>query len=534
MAEEYPVNVVFEAVDRIAAPMRRINSRIERMTGPLRRLNNRFRALARESGLMRLRESIGRVGSAMGGVLRQFGRLASRLAFIGGLAGTALVRLVSGVARTGDELAKSARSMGISVEFLQEYQFAAERVGVSQSVLNTSFVAFSKRLGEMKNGYGRLRTLLKETNPDLMAQLEATRSTEEAFGLLMGAMEQIEDPARRSALAAAAFSRQGVRLTNIAIAGSEEIARLRRRAHELGLVLDEEALASSERYQDSLTNMRSAMAGLRNIIGAALMPVFADLMDRMTIFFVNNREAIREWAQSFAASVPERLEAMRDAAVSLLDRLQPLIDSLRWMSDAFGTGEPIVDGLAVLMGGPLLASVAALGVKVLTLIAAIASTPIGWFLAGVAGMAAAVWGASQAVDYVRDVWPAAWQAVSDVIGGVIDTFGALWDLLTGNFTRLQERIQRMAEAASRLIPDLQVLQGDGPRLRVQAEGGAGEFGGAQGAAAIAGHRPLDRRRLVRRENRIAVEIDGVPRGSRLEREGDDEAVSVGARYALGS
>lgn len=529
MAEDYPVNVVFDAVDRVTRPMRRINSRIERMTGPLRRLNNRFRALARESGLMRLRESIGRVGSATGRVLRQFGRLATRLTLIGGLAGAALTRVVNKVASTGDELAKSARSMGISAEFLQEYQFAAERVGVSQSVLNTSFVAFSKRLGEMKNGYGRLRTLLKETNPELMAQLEATQSTEEAFGLLMGAMEQIEDPAKRSALAAAAFSRQGVRLTNIAIAGSEEIARLRRRAHELGLVLDEEALASSERYQDSLTNMRSAMEGLRNIIGASLMPVFADLMDRMTIFFVNNREAIREWADNFAASVPERLEAMRDAAVSLFDRLQPLINVIQWMFDTFGTGETILGAVAVVMAGPLLAAVGGLAVALTGLGVAIATTPIGWFLAGIAGISAAIWGASKAVDWVRDNWPGIWGAISDVIGGVIDTFGSLWDLLTGNFTRLQERMQRMAEAASRLIPDWlkNWLSSDDDKtvtVRDEREGARGAAG-ARGALQSSTH-------TERRESRVTLDLQNVPRGSRVRQEGDTEDVDLSMGFAM--
>lgn len=533
MAEEYPVNVVFEALDRVTAPMRRINSRIERMTGPMRRLNNRLRAIGRESGIVRLRESMGRVASSTGRVIRQFGALAMKIGLVGGLAAGVLTRVVNKVAGTGDEFAKFARSIGMSTDFLQEYQFVAERVGVSQEVMKQSFVAFDKRLGEMKSGYGRLNTLLKETNPELQEQLKATKNSEEAFGLLMSAMEKMEDPSKRTALAAAAFSRQGVRMTNIAQAGSEEVDRLRRRAHELGLVMDEEALKASERYQDSLTNMQAAMSGLQRIVGGALIPVFADLMDRMTIFFVNNREQIQEWAERFAASVPERLEAIRDGAVQLFDRLQPLIDVIQWMSDAFGTGDPIIDGVAVVMAGPLVASVAALGAQVLAVVAAIATTPIGWFLAGIAGIAAAVWGVSQAVDYFRDAWLGPWRAISNVIGGVVDTFGALWDLLTGDFARLQERVSRMTNAVSRLVPDWLgdwLEDGDGPGVTVRGED-AGR-GRAQAAAAAAGTAPLERRSVLRRRNSIAVEVSGLPDGARVTREGDDENVEIAARRAL--
>jgi hypothetical protein len=532
VAAKYPVDIVFDAVDRVTGSMRRINSRIERMTGPMKNLNNRMRALSRASGFVRLQESIGNVGRATGRVARQFGALATKIGLLGGLAVGVLVRIVSGVAETGDNIAKSVRSIGISAQFLQEYQFVAERMGITQDALNKSFFGMAKRLGEMKSGYGTLSALLKKTNPQLMRQLMATKSTEESFSLLMSAMEKIEDPTVRAAFASAAFGRQGLRMANIARAGSEEVERLRRRAHELGLVLSDDALDASERYQDSLTDMKSAMAGLTNIIGASLMPVFSDLMDRMTVFFVNNRGQIQAWAENFVSRIPGALSDLQQGAMALLDRLQPLTDTIQWMFETFGTGETILAGVAVVMGGPLLAAIGSLATAFVSLGVAIGFTPIGWILAGIAGIAAAVWAASKAVDYVRDNWGGVWEFVSDSIGWVIDALALVGDALLGNFGSVMARLRRMGEAVTRMVPDWLkdwLAGSDEKTVTVRDERSGGARGGVEGARGAI----QSSTRTERRESRVTVDFRNVPRGARVSREGaDDDGVDLSMGHAM--
>lgn len=201
-------NILIRAIDRVTAPVKRINAAVDRMTQPIRRVNSAVGRLGNAAGIGKLARGLrdaasaaGRLGSRLAGVIGPLGA-------IGGAASIAgLGKIVTDFATGADETSKFARQVGLSTEALQEYQYAADRQGVSQQVFNASLVAFSKRLGELRAGTGGLHTMLKKVNPAFAEQLKNAESTEEAFGLMMKALSNIEDPQRRAALAAAAFSR---------------------------------------------------------------------------------------------------------------------------------------------------------------------------------------------------------------------------------------------------------------------------------------------------------------------------------------
>jgi methyl-accepting chemotaxis protein len=537
MAKDFPVNIVFDAVDQVSKPVRRINDRIERMTGPVRQFNNRMRALGNEAGLGRVSDAAGRVRRRMGDVARSAARVTKRLGLIGTVGSAALLGVTNNVAAMGDEAAKTARSMGVSAEFVQEYQFAAERLGVRQKTVNQSFQAFSKRLGELRGGYGRLNSLLKENNPRLQEQLKTANSTEEAFSVLMDAMGKMEDPAKRSSLAAAAFSRQGIKMTNVALAGSEEVKRLRQRARELGVVMDGDATKSAERYKDAMSNLRASFKGAQVAIGAELMPVSTDLMTRLSSMLVNNRDTISEWATAFATNIPSHLQAIKDGAISLFESMRPLIDVGQWLFDTFGAGKTILAAAALVIGGPLLTSVAALVPAVVLLGIAIGATPIGWFLAGAAAIGGAIWATTKAVEAVRERWPAVWEDVSDAVGVVMDSVKGLFQFITGNVEGALKTFRRIGETIDKWIPDwIQDLFGGDDNKTVTVRGERADQGGAVNgpgarpegaqAAASGGAQEAVRRtestQRTERRNRLEVDFRNVPRGTRVSQEGDDD------------
>lgn len=545
MAEDYPVNIVFDAVDRVTASMRRINSRIERMTGPFRRLNNSFRALGRESGLIRLQESLGRVSSATGRVVRQIGALGKKLGVLGTIAGVGLFKIVRDTTRAGDEVSKFARRVGVSVEWLQEMQFVAERSGVKIESFNMAVQRAGRRIGEfVAMGRGEAAPVL-EGMGFTREQLKNLGSIDNILPLVLDKLSKIENANVRNAAAMKLFDSEGVAVVQMLEDGVQGIDALRAEARRLGLVLSEDAARGSERFEDKFTNLMSSLAGARNVIGVALLPVLSDLIDRMTTFFIENRPQIQAWAEEFATRIPSALTDLRDGAMSLLNRLQPLIDAVQWLFDTFGTGETILTALAVVIGGPLIAAVGSLATAVIGLGAAIGFTPIGWFLAAIAALAAAVWGASKAVDYVRDTWPGVWQVISDAIGIVVDSIGILFDLLTGDFDAVAARFKRIAETISNAWSDVWggikagaqafwnwmkpwlakmqpvidamlapiKLAVQGAQTLARWTGMGGDDQGARGAIQSS-------TQTQRRESRVTVDLQGLPRGARVQQQGD--------------
>lgn len=377
--------------------------------------------------------------------------------------GTAVVGLTGKVATAGDEIAKTARSIEFNTDAFQEYQFAAERVGVSQGTFNQSLQAFGKRLGELKTrGSGALATQLKEMNPALYETLKTTESTQEAFEIYTQAMREATDASERNAMASAAFSRAGLKMGLIAQTSSEEIERLRRRAQELGYVLGEDDLAAAEKFTDEMTNMQTALGGVGRLIGAELMPVLSKFFNRFTGFVVENRERISGWAQTIAEKTEAALPSIVKAAQGIGNTLMAVGRLTNKLAELVGGFDNLAMVVVGLKFAPLALSVVSLGkelgllgAKYLPMVAggikavgaALLTTPIGLAALAIGGAAVAIYKYWEPIKgFFRGLWEGvktifsgalegiktvlSWTPLGLVVsnwGGITDFIGGLWD-----------------------------------------------------------------------------------------------------------
>lgn len=195
----------------------------------------------------------------------------------------AIVKNTLEVGKNGDEYAKTGKILGITAEEYQELIFAADRSGVSQGQLTTALFKMNEELGKVKTGTGSLTTLLKDSNPELLRQLETAEGTSGAFNVMMEAIAGTNDEQERAALASAVWGRAGRRMINIALEGGEGIASLREEARQYGLISNESA-ALSEKFVDSQTNLKAAFTGIKNSLGVAVMPMLIRTTELMTNF----------------------------------------------------------------------------------------------------------------------------------------------------------------------------------------------------------------------------------------------------------
>jgi hypothetical protein len=77
---------------------------------------------------------------------------------------------------------------------------------------------------------------LKQNDKQLLNQLENVNSNEEAFNLLMDAIQRAPDEFTRTGLAQAAFGKSGQELILLANEGAGGISRLRNEAREYGVI----------------------------------------------------------------------------------------------------------------------------------------------------------------------------------------------------------------------------------------------------------------------------------------------------------
>lgn len=385
----------------------------------------------KQEQLLRVEKARARVSGAYSKFSNQVGKSIGTLRAASVVAtglGAATVGLTSKVASAGDEVAKTARSIEFNAKAFQEYQFAADRVGVSQETFNQSLGAFGKRLGELKTrGSGALATQLKEMNPALYETLKTTESTEEAFEIYIQAMRESTDAAERNAMASAGFSRAGLKMGLIAQTSSEEIQRLRKRAEELGYVLSNEDLAAAEKFTDEMTNMQTAMGGVGRLVGAELMPVLSKFFNKFTGFVVENRDRISGWAETIAEKTEAALPSIIKAAKGIGETMMAVGRLTGKLADLVGG----FDNLALIVVGlkfaPLIISTVKLVGALGSLAAAFPMVAAGVKAVGLAltanpiGLIVTAIGAAAFVIYKY------WEPIKGFFSG-------LWDGVTGIFS----------------------------------------------------------------------------------------------------
>ena len=212
---------------------------VQRANGEMRRGTNRM-----NRHLGKMRKSVGRVGSALKGLVAVagLGMLASR---------------IRGVVDSVDELGKAANTADVTAESLQELRFAfGQLADVTDQQVDQALQRFTRRLGLAVDGTGAASGTFEELNIRMTDLAGNTRDTERVLDDALVALDGIESGSERAARASELFGdRVGPRLASALGEGSQSLDEMREKAHELGIVLSEEAVDSAADLNDQFDIM---------------------------------------------------------------------------------------------------------------------------------------------------------------------------------------------------------------------------------------------------------------------------------------
>lgn len=246
----------------------------------------------------------------MTGEVNRFGRRA--LLVTGGVAG-GIFGLTNSTATLGDAVAKTADKIGIGLGPFQELRYAAERSGVSTEKLDSSLERYVKRLGEATNGTGAAKKAYEELG--LSADDLSRMSPEDSLEIVADRLASVENQSQRVALAAQLFGREGVAMVNMLKDGSAGLRELRKDARATGYVLSEQAARDAETFKDALLDAQLGLAGVKNTIGAELMPAVTGLMRDLSGWMRENRAEVKAFGAEFGTRLRNAVPILRDIAV---------------------------------------------------------------------------------------------------------------------------------------------------------------------------------------------------------------------------
>ena len=251
--------------------------------------------------------------------------------------GVGITALVMPVARVGDEFFKLSQKTGVSVEALSALDYAAKLSNVSTEGLTKALQKLSVAMFDTQvngeEGSAALKALGVSAT-DVHGQI---RPTEQVLLDLADKFSAMPDGADKAALAVKLFGKEGLAIIPLLNQGREGLRALMEEAQRLGLVLSEDAARASEAFNDNLTRLNAVFEGVRRQLGAAVIPILADLTEQMflaktaTGSFSNELLAIsqnRQEVLNYLESVAKGIAFIAESAVLAKRVIAQPFDSL--------------------------------------------------------------------------------------------------------------------------------------------------------------------------------------------------------------
>ena len=326
--KEFPLSITVKAVDKATGPLRQIAGQVNRSFGGLRKMSADMGA-----GFAKVRSGLSGIGSVAKS-------LAGTVGIVGGAAGAAVFGFKK-LVDEADDLGDAAEKVGLSVDALYQLRRAADEAGSSAEELDAGFSTFTKSLGQARAGTGRMASFLKKVSPELLKQVKAAKSNEEAFNLIAGAAAKIEDPAKRAALATAAFGGAGVALAPLLARGKEGVDQLR--AAVLKHAGSQQAAAdAAQKTKEAMGPLHDSIQSVKNSILVGLAPAFIKLAESASRFLTDHREEIAAWIRDFGEKLPDRIDRLGSVLAKVGEVFAGIARAIGWVVDKVGGAENAV------------------------------------------------------------------------------------------------------------------------------------------------------------------------------------------------
>ena len=254
-------------------------------------------------------DAIERRGMQMGQGLRKGFDLAkgAAIAFAAAVSVDALARAITSGLDYASSLGEVAQQLGVTTDALQEYRYAATQVGLSQEEMDMALAQLTRRAGEAASGtkaqaeaFDKLGVSVRTANNEIVP-------TGDLIPQIADALQKIESPAQRAAILMDLFGKSGQKLEPLLSEGARGIEEFKRRAHELGMVLDQNLIRQADQAADRVAELQQQLQ--INISGTVARNANAILG------LANALAALTSNSLQFIANYPRLTGALTGAAI---------------------------------------------------------------------------------------------------------------------------------------------------------------------------------------------------------------------------
>lgn len=202
-----------------------------------------------------------------------------KVALVGGAAfaaaGAGALKMATSAAESTDRIDKMSQKLGISRQGFQEWDFILSQSGTSIDSMTAGMKTLTNSVDDARKGTGAGAEAFERLGIS-MEDLEG-KSQEEVFEMTVSALQGVTDETERAALANDLLGRSGQELAPLLNAGADSIDNMKEQAHDLGLVMGDEAIDAGVQFTDTMDQLKRSFGVVASEVGTALMPIFQEM-----------------------------------------------------------------------------------------------------------------------------------------------------------------------------------------------------------------------------------------------------------------
>lgn len=255
----------------------------------------------------------------------------------------ALISMTKEAASNADDLLTLASVTGTTTDSVQELNYMADLTDVSFDRIKDSLKETTNKMQEAATGTGDAYEAYKRLKVEITNTDGSLRSAQDVFYDTIDALGEMKNKTERDALAMDLMSESAQELNPLIELGSEKMQEYAQEAHDMGYVLDRDALKSLQAVDDAYARLQNTQEGVKNQLSAEFAPYLEEFYGDVTTMVKDGGKAIKDSGivDAFGMlleTVGDILNPMSDLSnnrvPALTKALQPLAKVMALMADA--------------------------------------------------------------------------------------------------------------------------------------------------------------------------------------------------------
>lgn len=337
------------------------------------------------------------------------------LSAVAGAAVTGLVTMGVKAAATADDLNTLAAQSGLTTEEIQKFQYAADVVDVGTDTIVSALTKMKRNMDS--NAAAETWSRLGISVRDASGQL---RDSSDVFYEVLDRLSKVGNETERDVLAMDLFGKSADQLAGIIDDGGEALRKLGDEAENLGLIMDQETIDATNRFNDEIDKLKATFTADIFKAGAnaleALEPVITKIVNAVT--------GLINWFANLDSGTLKIILTIG----TFVALISPVAGIIAGISSAVNV---------------LIGAVSALGVAL-----NVSVPEIALVAAAVVGLTLAI---GKAAEFIMNNWDSIKQGFRNGIEAIkgwfqsgIDTIKGAWDKFAGFFENLWETLKQRA------------------------------------------------------------------------------------------